>query len=112
MTVAETLNYTLYGGDDFADIIEQVDDEENPLDRTGYTYEAQIRVQHESTDILDEFTIDTTDLAIGIIILSLTGEQTAALPTRSVFDLEETSPGGLVTTLFTGTITRDPEVTR
>lgn len=108
-----TLNLAMYQGDHFTETFEQFDaDGVTPLDRTGYSYEAQIRAQHESSDPLVSFTINTSSLATGVIVLSLTAAQTADLPRTAVWDLEETSPAAVVTTLLKGTVTVEREVTR
>ena len=76
-TAPKVLDFELYAGDGFAvgfEFVDQVTGAPYPLDGTWL---AQIR---NRTDVLTEFTIDDTEQTGGKIKLSLTGEQTAALP--------------------------------
>ena len=59
-----------------------------PIDLTPYTFKAQIRPTPNSETLSAEITCDQTDGAEGILYLSLTSAQTAALePGFLVWDL-------------------------
>lgn len=64
-----------------------------PFDLTGYVAKAQIRTYPNSPSLYGTFNIDYTDVANGIITLSLTKSATAYLPARAFWDLQLTAPG-------------------
>jgi hypothetical protein len=89
----------------------------NAIDVTGYTADMQVRASRSSTAILLEasttngyIVMGTTDGKINISVpAAVTGALTA---TRGVYDLELTSPGGVVTRLLEGDVEIDLAVTR
>ena len=79
---------------------------------TGYTVASQLRKTYTSTAYT---TINATNNSptSGIIIMSLTATQTAALKSgRYVYDLQITAADGTVTRVIEGVITLRPEVTK
>ena len=80
---------------------------------TGYTIDAQLRKNYTSVSKIDISTVSTTP-ATGVIVMSLTAIQTAALKAgRYVYDLQITQTSdGNVKRALEGVITVRPEVTR
>ena len=79
---------------------------------TGYTVASQLRKNYTSTAYT---TINATNNSptSGIIVMSLTATQTAALKSgRNVYDLQITAAAGTVTRVIEGVITLRPEVTK
>jgi len=79
---------------------------------TGYTVTSQLRKNYTSTAYT---TINATNNSPtnGIIVMSLTAVQTAALKSgRYVYDLQITAADGTVTRVIEGVITFRPEVTK
>lgn len=83
------------------------------FDLTGYTARAKMAKGYASTRTRSSITCTiANDPTTGIITLSLTAEQTAALdPERYVYDLEIVSATNVVTRTLEGIITVRPEVT-
>lgn len=77
----------VYAGDKYDHEITFQDADSAPLALSG-TWRAQIRAKKTDADPLVSFTIDTTNAATGVLLLSLTKEQTVALPSICVWDLE------------------------
>lgn len=80
----------LYRGDAYEHIVTFQDTAEQPIDVTG-EWRAQIRRRANSATVLAEFTIDDTDAATGVLVLTLDGATTANLPDVCSWDLEETT---------------------
>ena len=79
---------------------------------TGYTITSQLRKNYTSTAYT---TINATNNSPtnGIIVMSLTAVQTAALKSgRYVYDLQIAAADGTVTRVIEGVITFRPEVTK
>ena len=79
---------------------------------TGYAVASQLRKNYTSTAYT---TINATNNSptSGIIVMSLTATQTAALKSgRYVYDLQITAADGTVTRVIEGVITLRPEVTK
>ena len=79
---------------------------------TGYTVTSQLRKNYTSTAYT---TINATNNSPtnGIIVMSLTAVQTAALKSgRYVYDLQITAADGTVSRTIEGVITIKPEVTK
>jgi hypothetical protein len=78
---------------------------------------AQVKVNRNDTEPITEFAVNTDKAADGILDLSLSGDQTAALPTdssrfRGVWDVQWLADGEQPRTLVQGTLTCDLDVTR
>ena len=83
-------------------------------DLTGHTVEAKMAKGYESTKTRTTMTTAVANPTTGIITLSLTSAQTAALdaPARYVYDVEVTnSTSNVVTRVIEGIITVRPNVT-
>lgn len=75
---------------------------------------AQIRVNRSDSDPLETFDINDFDAVNGVLLLSLTADQTTNLGSnfKGVWDLQWTPPGGQPMTLVQGKITCTLDVTR
>lgn len=120
--LAGTYNITCEQGSTFTRIItvEYPDPDDPtaflPWDFTGYTARMQIRRTIESATPMIELTTENggiafTDEENGQLTVFMTDEQTAALETSGVYDLEIIN-GGEVSKLIKGTFTLLLEVTR
>jgi hypothetical protein len=79
---------------------------------TGRTYVAQIRRTADDPNVMAQFTCQIANGAQGLLVLSLTAEQTAALRAGSAkWDLQE-SYGSVTNTIFKGTVAIEQDVTR
>jgi len=94
--VAGRLNLALVRGDDFGQLLDL------SIDLTGYTFEASIY----STLTGEEFlapSVTEVDLSYGQVNLSMTSEETAALPVGTLgFRITWTAPGGAVRRFLEG----------
>ena len=112
-TMAAVANYTIEQGTTFSSAVTVKDNQGNALDLTGYTASAKMALGYSSTRTRTSFTSEfDTDRSPGIITISLTATQTAALdaPARYVFDLDITAGDGTVTRIIEGLITVRPNV--
>lgn len=83
-----------------------------PFDLTGYTARAQARLSVSNPDILFSFTCSIPTPINGVIILSLTAEQTRLLNfTKGVYDIEIVK-GIVVDRIMQGSVILSKEVTR
>lgn len=105
-------NLILDQGSTFTTTVEVTDENDDPIDLTGYTGAGQIR-KHYTSSNATPFSISLGG-ATGTISLSLTAVQTANLVAgRYVFDVELTSTGsGAVSRILEGIVTVTPQVTR
>ena len=109
-------NFSLYQGDTFS-TAPAWKINGNYVNVTGYSADMQVRQDVDSASIIVELSTangrivaGTTD---GKFTLTLTAAQTAALPPGNyVYDLEVTSPGGIVTKILTGGFAVIAEVTQ
>lgn len=114
--IPQTLDLSLYAGDGAGLRFTITDSTGAALPLTG-TMKAQIRANRETADpALAEFSVDLTDFATGVVLISLTGEQTHALITGNekftgVWDLEWTPAGDEPATLVQGNVECSPDVT-
>lgn len=106
-------NLALYQGDDWAAMATVVNSDRTPADLTGYTAQAQIR-----EGIADQTWLIEASLLCAIVLpnqisLSLTSRQTTRLrqPTYR-WDLQLTSPDGIITTILAGQVNVIFQVTR
>lgn len=103
-------NLIIDQGTDYSTSITLTDDEENVIDLTGYTANAQIRKTYSSSNSVT-FTTAITP-AQGVITLSLTDSQTANIvPGRYVYDVILTA-SGTTSRIVEGIVTVTPRVTR
>lgn len=103
MSAPGVRNLVIVHGDDYSHTVTVVDSDSVAIVLTGRTYAAQIRSSPATAGTADAtFTVSLTNLATGIVVISLTDTQTAALiPGLPYFwDLQET----VTATTFTTTI--------
>ena len=95
--------------------------EQNPAEYemyplTNHTARMQVRRTVESTTPLITLTTENGRISInganGLITLSISAADTAALTSSGVYDLEIITSGGLVSRVIQGTFTLSLEVTR
>ena len=85
--------------------------DESEFDLTGYTAAAHMKRSHRAASITETFTC-VVDSPRGVITISLTDEQTAAIkPGRYVFDIVLSSPTGTVDRVTEGIVDITPAVT-
>jgi energy-converting hydrogenase Eha subunit E len=114
--IPQILDLSLYAGDGAGLRFTITDSTGAALPLTG-TMKAQIRANRENADpALAEFDVDLTDFAIGVVLVSLTGEQTHALISAAetfvgVWDLEWTPENDEPATLVQGSVECLPDVT-
>jgi hypothetical protein len=114
--IPQTLDLSLYAGDGAGLRFTITNSIGAALPLTG-EMKAEIRANREDVDpALAAFAIDLSDFANGIVLISLTGEQTHALITGNetfigVWDLEWTPTGNEPATLVQGKVECYPDVT-
>lgn len=114
--VPQTLDLVLYAGDGAGIRFTITDSTGAALPLTG-EMKAQIRANREDVDpALAEFDVDLTDFATGIVLISVTGEQTHALISGNekftgVWDLQWISTDDEPATLVQGNVECLPDVT-
>ena len=82
-------------------------------DLTAYTPSSQLRKNYTSTAYTTINATKSTPHTSGVIVMSLTAVQTAALKSgRYVYDLQILAADGTVTRVIEGVITIRPEVTK
>ena len=114
--IPESLDLALYAGDGCAvRIVVRNKATQGEMDISGQ-YVAQIRAAKLAPDVVDEFSIDTSEAPHGAITISLTGDQTANLGDnfRGVWDLQWTgsTANAQPVTLIQGKITCVTDVSR
>jgi hypothetical protein len=117
----ETVDLKLYGGDGVELEINVTNGSTEPFDLTG-TVAAQIRGSRVNPAASADFAVDLADASNGVAIISLTGEQTAALhgdPSSpieqftGVWDVQWTpQTGRSPVTLVQGSVESNLDVTR
>ncbi len=111
--MAAIANLTIDQGASFSSDVTLKDRSNNLFDLTGYKASAKMAKGYSSTRTRVEMTTTiASDPATGVVTLSLSSTQTAALdaPARYVYDLEVTS-GAQVTRVIEGIINVRPNVT-
>ena len=82
-------------------------------DLSAYTPTSQLRKNYTSTSYITINATKATPHTSGVIVMSLTAVQTAALKSgRYVYDLQITAADSTVTRIIEGVITLRPEVTK
>ena len=113
--MAAVANLIIDQGSTFTSDITVKDANNNAFNLTGYTVEAKLAKGYSSTRTRTSMTgTIAADATTGVITLSLTAAQTAALdaPERYVYDVEITqTSSGAVTRVIEGIITVRPNVT-
>ena len=105
-------NLTVDQGSSFESTIDITDNENNPVNLTGYTFMGQIRKTYASTTSVS-FTITSISPTSGSINLVLSAEQTSGIKAgRYLYDVEIISSTNIVTRVIEGQIEVTPRVTR
>lgn len=98
-------------GTDYTTSINLTDDNDNVVDLTGYTGVGQMRKTYTSSNAVS-FSI-TLESANGVVVMSLTDTQTAAITAgRYVYDVFVTSPANITSRIVEGIVTVTPRATR
>tara|TARA_B100000085_G_scaffold269931_1_gene281800 strand:+ start:124 stop:468 length:345 start_codon:yes stop_codon:yes gene_type:complete len=113
--MAAIANLIIDQGANFSSDVTVKDANGNAFNLTGYTVEAKMAKGYSSTRTRTTITSTiATDATTGVVSLTLTSTQTAALdaPERYVYDVEITqTSSGTVTRVIEGIITVRPNVT-
>ena len=103
-------NLIIDQGTSYSTTVNVTDDDDNPVDLTGYTGAAQMR-KHYTSITSYAFTVAVD--AAGTVTLSMTANATNAIPYgRYVYDCELTDHSGTKSRLVEGIVTISPQVTR
>lgn len=116
--MAETHDITIDQGSLFLTVVTYADDDDNPINLTGYTARMQIRANHSAPTAMIDLTPGqglTLGGQAGTIVIRIGAITSATLPAGSHrYDLELT-PGGVADNTFRlleGSVDIRPEVTR
>lgn len=109
-------NFTYPQGTDYVLSITVNDENNDPLDLTGYTFRGHLRRTYSGTLEFD-FTMESLDQAIypGQFKAKIANTDFTTIidaPLKLVYDIEIVSSGGLVTRVLEGVCTVTPEATR
>jgi hypothetical protein len=115
--IPRRVDLTVYAGDGVELRLTAVNAETGDILDLAGEIGAQVKVSRSDTEPITEFTVDADKAADGILDLSLSGEQTAALLTDSsrfqgVWDVQWIADGEQPRTLVQGDLTCDLDVTR
>ena len=99
-----TYNITLQRRADYSLTLQFKDSEDVAIDLTGWTVAAQVWDKKRFKKYAD-FSITYTDRSTGTVAVSLTDEQTTALPDQTFYDVLLTDSAGLKEYYLEGTIT-------
>lgn len=103
------VNLIVDQGTNFNTIIELTDENNDPLNVTGYSASGQIR-KHPGSNTAVSF---TTNLSNGYLTISLSHAQTSNIvPGRYSYDVELTDASNVRIRIIEGIVTVTPEVTR
>lgn len=103
---------TIYQGDTYAHQLQLKNNSNTAINITSRSYTGQIRKRRSSDVVSANFASEITDGANGVVVFSLTPEQTSDLKSgKYVYDFQEVN-GVVVTTIITGVVTVVGEVTR
>jgi hypothetical protein len=107
------IDIEVYQGDDWAGIVSVVDANDNPVDLTGFTPAAQVRLgPADNWPVLVEMSATVDGVTQGQINLAMTSAQTAALTCNYLWDLQITDAANVSTTLMSGRVLVTQEITR
>jgi hypothetical protein len=113
----QILNLVLYAGDGVKIRLTVVDNDDAAIDLTG-EIESQIRITRDKTDPANAtFSVDLTDQTDGIVVLSLTGDDTQGLVTdgkkfKGFWDVQWTPTGEQPRTILQGKVECFEDVSR
>lgn len=103
-------NLSIDQGATFSTIITVTDDDNNVIDLSSYTGNAQIKKAYSSLNVAQTFTVSVNG-SLGTVTLSLTANQTSNLVAgRYVYDVKLTEAGGTISRIVEGLVTINPKV--
>lgn len=110
--MAAVANLTIDQGATFSSDVTVTDSAGDAFNLTNHTVSAKIAKGYSSANTRTVLTTNVATPTNGVITLSLTADQTAALdaPARYVYDVEITSSDSTVTRVIEGIITVNPGV--
>lgn len=104
-------NIVVDQGSTFNTTIDITDENDQPLNLSGYTGQAQMRKHYTSSNAVSFGVLINSSL--GSIALSLSANTTIQItPGRYVYDVELTDSSGIVSRIVEGIVTVTPNVTR
>jgi hypothetical protein len=108
--MATKSNLIIDQGSDYTTSIELTDEDNHPIDLTGYTGTGQIRKYYTSTTAIDfEVSLSNT----GLVTIGLDANTSNHMEAgRYVYDIELTTNFGKVSRVLEGIVTITPSVTR
>lgn len=107
--MATKANLVIDQGSTFASSIDILDENDEPVNLTGYSARGQIRKHYSSSNSVSF----TTTVSNGSVVISLTANQTTNMVSgRYVYDIELVDPANTVLRILEGIVTVTPEVTR
>ena len=114
--IAGIYNITCEQGSTFTRTFTINNPDETPFNLTGYSARMQIRRDVDSSTVILSATNDNGAIAItagtGVIVVTLSATQTAALTRGGIYDLEIFHSNGTVFKVVKGLFRLDKEVTR
>jgi len=112
MAVPSTQNLTITRGDTEVIVITMKDAAGVPVNITGRTYRAQIRLTKDTSTVTGSFVCVVTGAATGEVTCTLTAGLSASFAAGKYYwDFEENN-SGIVTTILAGTVTVLADVSR
>jgi len=110
----QVTNFDIYQGDTLSMVLRLTDtDTGEPIDYTGATARGMLRTNYNDASPAGTFTCVFTDAANGVLSVSMTDEQTAALSfTKAEYDIEVEDAGGSVRKVLRGKATLLREATK
>lgn len=109
--MATKANLSIDQGATFNTVITLTDNDGNAIDISGYTGAAQMR-KHYTSSTAKVFTVSLGG-ANGTITLSMNANTTANIEAgRYLYDVELTDTSGIVSRVFEGIVTVNPNITR
>lgn len=112
--MAQTHNTSAVQGDTHSVLTRYVDSNGAAINLSGYSAKLQVKETYDGTALvtLTQLAGLAIDGAAGTITITFTAAQTGALAVGIyLYDLQITSPGGVVTTLIEGRFSILPQVT-
>lgn len=105
-----TLDLALYAGDGLSITVTVTDAKGSRVALAG-TWRASVRPTRTSATVVS-LTVDDTDEANGVVVVTGTGAQVESFADVGVWDLEYTPAAGQAVTLLTGAVTVQRDVSR
>jgi hypothetical protein len=105
-------NLSIYQGDDYAAVVSVSGNAGAPVDLTGYTAQAQIRLGPADANAIVVVEMIATIVPPNAVNLSIPHAITCQLSGCYVWDLQLKSSGGAISTVLAGSVVVTREVTR